>query len=308
MNFANIKVLSFGEILWDKFRENQEIGGAPLNFSAHLAKLGAEVHIVSSVGRDVLGNETLNIIKSLNISCDLVSTNSFPTGVCLVSMDENGHPSYQLVENMAYDNIVLEQHQLSKIQAGFDVFYFGTLAQRSPVSTTSLKQILSEFDFKEVFCDLNIRQSYYNRKTIKNCLHNCTILKISREEYHVFEELNISPFRRHDFADDIEFSSKLCQHLSQKYNIKIIIVTMDKNGSIVYSSNTKELLISEKPKNKAISTVGAGDSFCACFIYNYMNGTPLQECIDRSVKLSDYVVTQLGAIPNYPKKLLDFIM
>jgi len=59
----NMKVLSFGEILWDQFREKKEVGGAALNFSAHLAKLGAQVHIVSAVGNDLLGRETLEVVK-----------------------------------------------------------------------------------------------------------------------------------------------------------------------------------------------------------------------------------------------------
>ena len=32
--------VSFGEVLWDKFGNTREIGGAPFNFCAHLAKLG----------------------------------------------------------------------------------------------------------------------------------------------------------------------------------------------------------------------------------------------------------------------------
>jgi fructokinase len=50
MNF-----LSFGEILYDVFPDKKTLGGAPLNVSAHLAKLGAEGAIVSAIGNDELG-------------------------------------------------------------------------------------------------------------------------------------------------------------------------------------------------------------------------------------------------------------
>ena len=52
-----MKLLSFGEILFDVFTDNSHIGGAPLNFAAHAAKQGADAWIVSAVGN-------LKIVKS----------------------------------------------------------------------------------------------------------------------------------------------------------------------------------------------------------------------------------------------------
>ena len=51
----DMQILSFGEILWDIFPDKKVIGGAPFNFSAHLAKLGAQVSFVTEVGDDELG-------------------------------------------------------------------------------------------------------------------------------------------------------------------------------------------------------------------------------------------------------------
>ena len=49
----------FGEILWDIFGDEKKIGGAPFNFGAHAAKLGAEARVVSAVGDDELGREAI---------------------------------------------------------------------------------------------------------------------------------------------------------------------------------------------------------------------------------------------------------
>ena len=37
-----MKVLSYGELLWDVYPEKRVIGGAALNFSAHLQKNGVD--------------------------------------------------------------------------------------------------------------------------------------------------------------------------------------------------------------------------------------------------------------------------
>jgi len=37
-----MKILMFGEILWDVYPEEKHIGGAPLNCGAHLARHGGD--------------------------------------------------------------------------------------------------------------------------------------------------------------------------------------------------------------------------------------------------------------------------
>ena len=55
----------YGEVLWDVYPDKSVIGGAPFNFAAHLSLLREKVYLITGVGRDKLGNETLAYIKSL---------------------------------------------------------------------------------------------------------------------------------------------------------------------------------------------------------------------------------------------------
>ena len=59
-----MKVLSFGEILWDIYPDKKYIGGAPFNFAAHLAKHGEEIYMLSCLGKDGLGEEALMVAFS----------------------------------------------------------------------------------------------------------------------------------------------------------------------------------------------------------------------------------------------------
>ena len=284
-----MKLIVFGEILWDVFEDDKKIGGAPFNFGAHCARLGLTVDIVSAVGKDELGNEALAVAKSLNINTTNIQTVDHSTGHCLVSL-HNGTPSYNLVEDVAYDNIPFPEN--APLQA--DAFYFGTLAQRSPKSKETLQRLL-EGNYKEIFFDINIRQSYYSTEMIDGSLKKATIFKVSREEIHV---LGI------DGAPE-----EICKVLSKKYNnLKLIIVTLDADGSFVYEATSGKIIYSPKPTSKVVSTVGAGDSFSACFLSNYLRNVELEKCLTRATLLSDYVVTQLGAIPEYPEELKEKIM
>ncbi len=284
-----MKLTAFGEILWDIFGEEKKIGGAPFNFGAHCAKLGMDVHIVSAVGDDALGNEAVANAQATGVDVSDIRTVPFETGYCKVTLND-GVPSYDLVKNVAYDNIPLP----SSTCFTADAFYFGTLAQRNDASSITLKELLKG-NYGEIFFDINIRQNYYNDEMIDFSLRSATVLKISREELHVLK-----------LSGSYEEISK---QLAEKYpNLKLIIITLDCDGAMVYDIKNGTSIYSEKPNTKVVSTVGAGDSFSACFLANYLAKKPLKECLTRASLLAGYVVTQLGAIPDYPEELKNLIM
>lgn len=280
-----MKILAFGEILWDIFPTEKKIGGAPFNFAAHCAKLGAESYLVSAVGSDENGVSALAEAKRLGIKCDYIATDrKYKTGVCEVNLNE-GKPSYRLVENVAYDHIpdVCPSKE-------FDALYFGTLAMRSPDSRRAFEKLLKYVKRKEVFFDVNFRENYYTRELVNTLMRETTVLKISNEEVGFFGKKG---------------EVNTCLELSKKYpKLKYICLTLGGEGAMVYDCRRRIILYSDKPKGAVVSTVGAGDSFSACFLVNLLNDKPAEICLDRAVALSDFVVTQLGAVPDYePNKL-----
>src|SRR3989339_467406 len=128
-----MKALVFGEILWDVINGNEYIGGAAFNLAAHMSKMGVVSSLVSSVGKDDLGGRALN--KAVEIGLDtryITVQEGLSTGTVDVTVGKEGHPDYVIHENTAWDNIILDRDRLDKITAsGWDVFCFGTLAQRT---------------------------------------------------------------------------------------------------------------------------------------------------------------------------------
>jgi hypothetical protein len=279
-----MKLAVFGEILWDVFEKETRIGGAPFNFAAHSAKLGADVTLISAVGNDALGDQAIVQAQNAGIHTHAIARTAYPTGRCQVTL-ENGAPSYALIEDVAYDHIPVPESALCQ----GDAFYFGTLAQRGAVSAAALRELLKN-NYRERFFDINIRQNYYSPESIDLSLRAATIFKVSREELGVCN-LPGTP-------------EEICRETAKKYpNLKLILVTLDKDGAFAFDCACGKSCFAPQPKAKAISTVGAGDSFSAGFLVNYLSGKSMEECLSRATALSDFVVTQLGAVPEYPPEL-----
>ena len=285
-----VKIAVFGEILWDIFGDERRIGGAPFNFAAHASRLGADVDMISAVGDDELGRTAVDVAKGFGMRTDDVAVLDVDTGYCRVTL-ENSLPSYELVGGVAYDKIPMPE---SCVPA--DAFCFGTLAQRGEVSATTLLRLLAQKErYGEIFYDVNIRGNHWARGVIDESAKAATILKLSREEVVMMDI---------DTAYEVGGEERVCVVLAKKYpNLRLIALTLDKDGSVVYETATGHMYRSPMPTSKPVSTVGAGDSFSACFLVNYLRGEGIEASLARATALSDYVVTQLGAVPDYPPAL-----
>ena len=285
-----MKVLAFGEVLWDVYINSAHLGGASMNFAAHFKKCGGESWIVTAVGDDPMGKKAVGEIEKLDINTKYISTVRQETGKCLVTLDSNQIPSYDLLDDVAYDYI----QKPDANNEVFDVLYFGTLALRNQNNRTVLKQILSENSFGDIFVDMNIRAPYYSKDVVRFACENASIIKISDEELPVVMSL-----LEKDEQSVKECAKKICEEFA---NLKMIIVTKGGKGSIVYDCKNDEYYECDSQKVEVVSTVGAGDSFSAAFITKYIKTNDIKQALEFATKISGFVVSRKDAIPEYELK------
>ncbi len=161
------------------------------------------------------------------------------------------------------------------------------MALRSSFNLDSLSTLLQNNRFKEIFVDVNIRKPYFSEKTLRFALTNATILKISYEELQTV-------------LDTLELSSDYVSEVRKQYkNIRILIITKGGDGAELYDMNSNRIYKCEAPRIKVASSVGAGDSFSAAFLYKYAISSDLQDSIDLAAKISAFVVSRIEAVPKY---------
>jgi fructokinase len=133
--------LALGEILWDLLPSGKQLGGAPANFAYHAHALGAEVHLVSSVGNDPLGVEVLGRLHSHGLPADCVSVDPVaPTGTVSVELAADGQPQFTIHEDVAWDRIPANTTSLEHA-ARIQAVCFGSLAQRREPSRSSIRRL-----------------------------------------------------------------------------------------------------------------------------------------------------------------------
>ena len=288
-----MKILAIGEIIWDVYPDKKVIGGAPFNFSAHAALCGAESTLISAIGDDSLGKEALSIMKEYEVDSRYLQVNQYPTGRCMIELDENAIPHYNVLREVSYDKILLQNNDLMNLEKEkFDALYFGTLIQRDAVSRKAVRELVQKCHFTHIVCDVNLRPNCYDSESIAFCLQNATILKVSLEEEPLLRACA-------EYTPTGSTPKAVAQALCDVYpQLEVVIITLGKDGSYAYCSKEQSECYQEAIGEKVVSTVGAGDSFTAAWLTSYLKLQPMEQCMKYAAQISGIVVANLQAVPR----------
>ena len=121
-------VVGLGEVLWDVLPEGKKLGGAPANFAYHAGQfLGQDETIaISALGEDKLAEETIEALGEHGLNC-LLPRVPYPTGTVQVTLAEGGIPTYDIKENVAWDNIPFND-EIQEVARDCRAVCFGSLA------------------------------------------------------------------------------------------------------------------------------------------------------------------------------------
>ncbi len=281
-------ITCFGETLWDIFPKEKKIGGAPLNVACRLHAIGSRVHLISRVGQDEHGAKILKYLEHQGMISDGVQIDeTHVTGLVHVRLDSSNTASYTIEKPAAWDFISIDDQTLYKVRSS-DAIIFGSLACRSATSKNTLFTLLNEKVFK-VF-DANLRPPHYSHELVLELMKKADFIKLNDEELdEICEFLSI----------DTQSVQKQILELSIHTGCRNICITLGKNGAILFA----EQKMYRNPGFKVVvkDTVGAGDSFLASLIHQFLLGKDPQDALNYSCAIGSLVASKSGANQVIPE-------
>jgi fructokinase len=284
----NLIIVGLGELLWDIFPGDKELGGAPANFAYMTSLLGDDGIVASRVGDDALGRLATRRLEHLGLRAAHVQLDAaHPTGTVNVQVDPTGQPAYDIATNVAWDYFEWSP-AWQALAATTDAVCFGSLAQRATQSRATIRAFLNATrpGTLRVF-DVNLRQNFYSAQTLSDSAKLADIIKVNHDELPVIAKLLAIPF----IYDDL----RAAQWLREKFGTKLVCMTRGAKGALLVSAD--ETSEHHGYRVHVADTVGSGDAFTAALVYHYLRHASVSTMNEAANRMGSWVASQTGATP-----------
>lgn len=284
-------IVCWGETLWDLYPKQRFLGGCAANVAIHITQLGFEARLVSRVGADELGTAARAELGCRGLDINAVQIDpSAPTGSVQVYFEDN-QPKYRLAELAAWDRIELTVDVARELKLAPAVVY-GTLAQRTPLSSTQLRAALELAARAVRLCDLNVRHPYATPEAIELALQYATAVKLNATEAQVLRDL---------------YAIRDVPEWLLARGIKLVALTLDEHGSELYTPQQR-LVVPAFPLGSGFAdAVGAGDAYSAVLAVHLALGSSLEIMGAAASRYASAVVAQRGATPHIAQSVVDAV-
>lgn len=285
-----MKVISIGEVLWDVLDDKEHLGGAALNFSADLARLGHTACFISAVGNDLRGAKILERMREMGLSTNYVRVDQHhSTGIATVTCDRDGHPVFALRRPAAYDFPVLPVGAMEELFAEpVDWIYFGTLHQMSQQARKVTLGLLERGAGVRRFYDINLRPDSWEAPLVKDLMSGATVVKLNDFEVESVSEM---------FGEVWNSLEQFCRCHAKRFGWEAVCVTRGEKGCALLIGD--EYVEAPGYPVKVIDTVGAGDAFAAGFLHGLGSGWTAAKTADFANRMGALVASRPGAIPGW---------
>ena len=268
-------------------------GGDTLNTAVYLSRLGVDVEYVTALGDDPYSDWMIEQWRSEGVGVELTLRAEGRTpGLYAIQTDDSGERRffYWRDQAPARDLFTLTgSEDIGERLKEFKFIYLSgiTLSLYTPTQLTALFDTLDAARFAgcKVAFDTNYRPRGWAspqtaRQTITKLLTRVDIATPTfDDDQQVFGDAN----------------AKACADRLHAAGVGEVVVKMDSKGCLISNTDVQEI-VPTIPRNDAIDTTGAGDSFNAGYLAARISGSPPAAAAKQAHMLAGNVIMHPGAI------------
>ena len=254
-----MKVGVIGDSCIDLYRDTGRyyLTGNIIDTGIHLCQLGVDVSVLTYVGDDAYGREMIEALNEEGLDVSHVRQSSKPTAVTYMELNGNERVHGEYVEG-AMEDLVFDEEDILFV-SGMDLVH-SALWGKSESYIPGLKKSgsLISFDFAD------------------------------RLEHPLVETLE--KYTDIGFFSHTKRDSYIEEYLTDRINggMRLAIATLGANGSLC--RDEQGFYYSAAIESEVVNTVGAGDSFIAGFLFEYLRGKDVRSAMLSGAKRASKVI------------------
>ena len=266
-------------------------GGKGFNQCVAAHKAGADVTMITKLGRDSFADEALNVMKELNMPQDhLFFSEETETGIALILVDDNSSQNEIVIVPGSCNTITREE-----IQSIEDVFKDAEYVLMQLEVNQDANNLVEEIAQK-YGCKVIINTAPYAPMT-DEFLSKAFMVTPNEVEAEEITGVHV---------EDLESAKKAAKYFLAK-GVKQVLITLGSKGVFVSANGREEIIPAYRVE--ALDTTGAGDAFNGGLLAALSKGQTIWEAVRFANALAALSVQRLGTTPSMPwlKEIEEFL-
>ena len=257
------------------------VGGGAALFTLGLAKLGLTPVFQGSIGRDMYGEYIRNLFRELGVDDSLLlDSDAKKTGISISFTTEKDRCF--LTYRGTNEGLSLKYMDLNQLPGAKHVHVTGYEGATNHAEYLDILTKIHAMGDVTVSFDVGWDMTGVWYEGIFDLLPMIDVLFMNETECQHYTR-----------CEDIETGAR---ELAEKAGMAVI--KLGKTGAMAIKDGEK--YFAPAYKVQAVDTTGAGDSFNAGFIYGFLQGLPMEECLKCGNGCGALSVTKLGGNTGFP--------
>lgn len=259
-------------------------GGAAANVASWLATVNIESELLVRIGRDSVGEALVAELEAQGIRCHRRVINDLSTGTVVVLVDKSGERT-MLPDSGA--NAGLNENDLPDLQ-GYDAAYISGYAlfnKKSHQGVINIFTKLREANIPIFFdpASVGTMSTFADRYAIIEGMPTSDVMLLNESEARFLSNLDEEPLE--------EVLIALTRFA------KMVIIKRNEDGALAIDSESGKTYSDRQPRREPIDTTGAGDSFAAGFIAEWIKERDVMAALTSGNLMAGRCVEVIGARP-----------
>lgn len=302
MTDKKIDIICAGEILIDFIATQREkpisevkdyhryLGGSPTNVAMNMARLGLNVEMVATIGKDGFGEYIkMRLVENQVGISGLRETTVVPSSVIFVNRTEN---TPEFIPMRGADSEIISGQITDELLQSSRLFHTSCFGLSMEPAQSTILQAAQRA--KALGCTLSIDINYSEKiwpdtETAKKVITRYSalgpIIKVSQDDIDRLFGIG----RNHD---------EIFDHL-HGLGAQVVCLTLGKKGAKLSEPGKPILALSAMKVEKIMDATGAGDAFWSGFLFAWLKGHPYEKCMEAALQMAAIKLQNVGRIPDY---------